>query len=282
MREIPGDYDYNRFTEPFSCQISTSHQAGNVKFHMHTCHEIFLLLEGEIQYFVENACYPLNPGNVILFSNQEIHKAINIDSGTFTRLVIHVDPSFVRQYCTLQTNLLSCFHRVPGIGNLVFLSEDEKKALISMSQLLEKSLYGEKRYGSDLTAITTLIQILILINSAWQKTTQNQPAPKPHRAQALMNYIDQNLTEALSLDTIASALSMDKYYLSHLFKAETESSIFQYILVKRVALAKELLAKGHTVAETCHLSGFHDYSNFIRSFRQITGQTPGQFQKVNC
>jgi len=52
-------------------------------------------------------------------------------------------------------------------------------------------------------------------------------------------------------------------------------------VVKRVALAKELLSQGHTVLEACHLSGFHDYSNFIRTFRQTTGYTPGQFKRLS-
>lgn len=129
--------------------------------------------------------------------------------------------------------------------------------------------------------MTTLLQILILINRAWQKTSPGGTAPKPHRAQAIMSYIDKNLTTPMTLDSISQALSLDKYYISHLFKSETESSIFQYIVVKRVALAKELLSQGHTVLEACHLSGFHDYSNFIRTFRQTTGYTPGQFKRLS-
>jgi AraC-like DNA-binding protein len=150
-----------------------------------------------------------------------------------------------------------------------------------MAQSLHEAIKNRCSYGSDLTAMTTLIQILILINMAWQKTSPGGTTPKPHRAQAIMGYIDKNLTAPMTLDSISQALSLDKYYISHLFKSETESSIFQYIVVKRVALAKELLTQGHTVSEACHLSGFHDYSNFIRTFRQTTGYTPGQFKRLS-
>ena len=127
--------------------------------------------------------------------------------------------------------------------------------------------------------MTYLFQILVLINNAWKRSDSRAAAPTPHRVQAIMDYVDAHLTDSLTLDSIATALSLDKYYLSHLFKSETESSIFQYVLVRRVALAKQLLSQGHTVAEACHLAGFNDYSNFIRSFKQITGYTPGQFKK---
>lgn len=273
-------YHYSKFSEPFSCDFTTSHMAGNVDFHMHNSHEIYLLLDGQIQYFVENCCYDMTSGSLILFSNREIHKAINASSHAFTRLVIHVNPAFVRPYCTPDTNLLSCFHREPASGNLVQLTKEEYEELIRMARSLENAIKNRCTYGSDLTAVTTLIQILILINQTWKKTSSQKTAPRPHRAQAIMHYIDENLTSPLTLDVISRELSLDKYYISHLFKSETESSIFQYIVVKRVALAKELLIKGYTVSEACHLSGFHDYSNFIRTFRQTTGYTPGQFKRL--
>ncbi|MEG2350978.1 MAG: AraC family transcriptional regulator, partial [Hungatella sp.] len=94
-------------------------------------------------------------------------------------------------------------------------------------------------------------------------------------------YIDQHLSEALSLESISTACSLDKYYLSHLFKKETESTIFQYILVKRIAQAKELLSLGSSVTEACQQSGFNDYANFIRSFKKVTGYSPGHFKKLN-
>ncbi|WP_333646322.1 AraC family transcriptional regulator [Lacrimispora sp.] len=274
-------YDYSEFSEPYSCNFTTSQMAGNVDFHMHNSHEIYLLLDGHIQYFVENVCYDMTPGNLILFSNREIHKAINTTDNSFTRLVIHVNPAFIRPYCTPDTNLLDCFQRKPATGNMVLLSGEEYESLSVLARTLEKAIKNRCSYGSDLTAVTTLIQILILINKAWQKTSSSKTAPRPHKAQAIMSYIDKNLTSPLTLDSISQALSLDKYYLSHLFKSETKSSIFQYIVVKRVSLAKELLSQGHTVSEACHLSGFNDYSNFIRTFRQTTGYTPGQIKRLN-
>ena len=69
--------------------------------------------------------------------------------------------------------------------------------------------------------------------------------------------------------------------MSHLFKRETGSTIFQYILVKRIAMAREFLSMGTSVAETCVQSGFGDYANFIRTFKKITGYSPGHFKKMS-
>ena len=286
MRELPnkknerGDaYHYSYSKQLFSCDFTTSEIAGNVEFHMHNRHEIYYLLDGYVQYFVENVCYTLSPGDLILFSSNEIHKAINMSKEPFSRLVIHINPDFVQQYCTPSTNLLSCFHRKPGVGNLVSLEVAEQEELLRLARSFKQYLTLPDTYGSDILAATYFFQILVLINHAWSRTSSRSAIPTPHRVQAIMDYVDQHLTEPLTLDSIAAALSLDKYYLSHLFKSETESSIFQYVLVRRVALAKQLLSQGHTVSEACHLAGFNDYSNFIRSFKQITGYTPGQFKR---
>jgi len=57
-------------------------------------------------------------------------------------------------------------------------------------------------------------------------------------------------------------------------------NLHEYIIFKRVARAKKLLMEGKSVTETCHLSGFNDYSNFIRTFKRTVGISPGKYSKI--
>lgn len=272
-------YDYSEFKEPINCQYTTSLQAGNINFHMHNSYEIYLLLDGKIHYFVDQTCYRLTGGNVIIFTSQEIHKATNLLNSPFRRMVLHIDPAFVMKLCTPQTNLLQCFlNRETGCDNVAMLNKHRMEEFQYLYRQIH-ALCENRQYGSDVLCISYLIQILLLINQSFGENSDLHTEVSTHKVQPIMNYIDHHLTEDLSLETIADALALDKYYLSHLFKRETESTVFQYILVKRVALAKELLNGGSTVTEACQQSGFHDYSNFIRTFRKTTGFSPGQFKK---
>lgn len=265
--------------EPINCQWTTSLKAGNMDFHLHNNYEIFLLLEGSISYFVEQSCYHMNPGDLILFNSQEIHKAINVLDTPFTRMVLHVNPMFIRQFCTSRTNLLACFHHHgPGLDNMRTLTPEQAKRHRELFCRI-KEFSGRNDYGSDLQSITAVIELLLMVNECFSSTVPKNAGAGHDRIWPIMTYIDEHLTEHLTLENIAKTLSMDKYYLSHLFKKETESSIFQYILVKRIALSKELLSQGYTVTEACQQAGFNDYSNFIRSFKKITGYSPGQFKK---
>ncbi|MBQ3028199.1 MAG: AraC family transcriptional regulator, partial [Lachnospiraceae bacterium] len=42
--------------------------------------------------------------------------------------------------------------------------------------------------------------------------------------------------------------------------------------------AKALLQEGASVTEACYRSGFNDYANFIRSFKKVTGVSPGKYR----
>ena len=95
--------------------------------------------------------------------------------------------------------------------------------------------------------------------------------------QDIMNYMEEHLVETISLDSLARIFSISKYYLCHTFKEETGTTIFNYLLLLRISRAKALLCDGKNVTETCNLSGFTNYSNFITTFKKSTGYTPKKY-----
>lgn len=92
-------------------------------------------------------------------------------------------------------------------------------------------------------------------------------------------YIESHLSEELDRDTLAAMVYLNADYLSHLFKRDTGSSLINYIIDRRIAHSKELLAKGEMsirdIAITC---GFQNISYFSRQFKKSTGMTPRQFK----
>lgn len=271
------DYIKN-LTSTIYCQSTRSNSARNTDFHIHACCEIYYLAEGSVTIFVDQSCYKLNAGDILLMSDLEIHKTLAHTGAEFNRKIVHLDPNYVRTFCTKQTDLLGCFYNHPiGSGNLIHLDSIKQKQY----ELYFERLIGpsSEEYGDDLRKKTALIDLLVCINM-WHQSQDNRIGSiADERLAPIMDYIEENLTEHFTLDDIASATYMDRYYMCHLFKKLTGSSVFQYVLMKRIALAKDLLINGHSVTKTCYLAGFNDYSNFIRTFKKITGYTPGYFLK---
>ncbi len=92
--------------------------------------------------------------------------------------------------------------------------------------------------------------------------------------------IDANLSDDLSLSSLASVQSISPGYLSALFKKEVGKNITEYINEKRIELAKRLLTSTklqiQTVASHC---GILDVHYFSKLFKKYTGKTPKEFRK---
>ena len=83
----------------------------------------------------------------------------------------------------------------------------------------------------------------------------------------------------MQVEQIAESLSLDRRYLSRLFKSKTGKTIQEYLIGVRMEEAKKLLGDGHGVAETANLCGYSDYCNFSKMFKQIYGVSPAKWKK---
>ena len=118
---------------------------------------------------------------------------------------------------------------------------------------------------------TTINQILLLLSFL-------QPdAPYPAENElvgSLMKYLNEHLTESISLEEMARIFFVSKYHLCHTFREHTGTSIISYLTTKRIALAQQHLEDGIPAIRVAELVGFRDYSVFYRAYRKIVGRSP--------
>ncbi|WP_238948112.1 AraC family transcriptional regulator [Clostridium sp. YIM B02569] len=271
-------YFYEYLPEHIHIKKNYSNFATNSTFHLHNSFEIYLFLKGDVNYWVEKSVYPLKRGTLLIINNQEIHRVVNPSAKDYERLLIHFHPQFVELFNTDNTNLLSCFtNREKGQNNAILLSDRQMDIFISLVKKSSDNLHN-KKYGSDVLSRNYLVELLVFINTLYQQNKDFLVQfTLSRRLYDILTFIESHLSEDLSLDKISHHFSMDKSYLGRLFKKETGSTIYNYILLKRISLAKQLLSEGKNVSETCSLSGFNDYSNFIRTFKKITGSSPSHY-----
>ncbi len=99
-------------------------------------------------------------------------------------------------------------------------------------------------------------------------------------AQIIIKIIETSYKENISIENIAEKLSINRSYLSNLFKNQTGQSIKQYLLTYRLnkAMAK-MLDKSKTITEIAMETGFTDPLYFSRIFRQRVGQSPSKYRR---
>lgn len=96
----------------------------------------------------------------------------------------------------------------------------------------------------------------------------------------IKDYVDANFREQnMSVAMVGEALGMQAQYLSKVFKEEYHVSLLDYIIEMRITFAKKLLADSRlTVNEVAEECGYLSGSVFIKTFKKVTGVTPGNYR----
>ncbi|WP_162990461.1 response regulator transcription factor [Mesobacillus foraminis] len=98
----------------------------------------------------------------------------------------------------------------------------------------------------------------------------------------ILDYIDQNYQDNITRDHLARIVYLSPDYIARFFKKETGIPLVNYIIKKRVDIAKELLVNTnlpvHIISDKV---GYGNYSYFTKLFKKETNYTPVDYRKIN-
>ena len=100
------------------------------------------------------------------------------------------------------------------------------------------------------------------------------------RLRAVLEYIEEHLDGSPSLGQLAAVAHLSSYHFARQFRAATGLPPHQYLIMRRVDRAQQLLGAetGVSLAEVAAHVGFSDQSQFSRHFKRLVGVTPGRFR----
>lgn len=94
-----------------------------------------------------------------------------------------------------------------------------------------------------------------------------------------MNYINNNLTEDISIDMIADNVGVSKAYLMRIFKIYTGGTLASFIMNLRLDEAEKDLKHGIGISEIAYKYHFSDTAHFCNRFREKFGCSPGRYKR---
>ena len=98
--------------------------------------------------------------------------------------------------------------------------------------------------------------------------------------QAVCSFINENLSEPLSLTSAAAHVHVNPTYLSRLFKREVGCTFSTYVSQHRILWASQLLATPRKIIDISGMVGFDSPKYFSQVFRKQMGQTPQQYRAM--
>ena len=253
-----------------------------VEFHSHDFYEVYFYISGNVTFIVEGKIYHLKPGDIILVNNKEIHRTVISPGAIYERYLIWVNPDYIAKYCTEHTDLSECFESTTKRKyNLLRPSSERLIHLKSIVAKLEK-VNESTAFGSEILKNIYLAELIVFLNKVYLDTDEQvieEDIKYNEKISNIIQYINQNIANDLSLDELSSRFYMSKYHLLREFKKSTGYTIHQYIQKKRLILARTLLKENLKSSEVMLKCGFGDYSNFIRSFKKEYGVSPKRYCK---
>jgi transcriptional regulator GlxA family with amidase domain len=122
-----------------------------------------------------------------------------------------------------------------------------------------------------------LVEILF---SYFMKQARLKSAVRDNRISNLLNYIQQHISEVITIDDLAEKACQTKSHLIRSFSKIMGITPLQYILQKKIQHAQSLLlSTDMTVSKISEATGFNDVSYFIRLFKKNIGFTPQEYRE---
>lgn len=252
-------YGHNRTEHP---------QFKEFSLHTHRDYEVYIFLKGDITFTVEGIKQKMTPYDMILIRGNELHQLFPNPDVKYERVVMNIsDEFFTVQRCEYLRGIFSGSTASRFISGDVFRSHDLDENI----KRIEKSIRTAPK-DNDAVVKCSVIELLHDIS----RISSDEEKESDGNISEMIKYINDNITQNLSLDELAEKFFLSKYYMCRVFKKSTGFTINQYIVTKRLLLVKQLCKQGMNLSSACAEAGFKDYVNFYRAYTKEFGVSPRQ------
>lgn len=99
------------------------------------------------------------------------------------------------------------------------------------------------------------------------------------RIDLVINYIENNIKEEMSIEELAQMASLSKFYFHRIFSSTTKISLMEYIRIRRISnAAQELVNSNKSIIEIAFDYQFNSHEAFSRAFKNIYGISPREYR----
>ena len=270
--------DYTTLDSHIAVYYKSSETYDDMSAHFHHLYEMILVDEGVAEFNINGKIYLLHQNEIIFISNLEKH-SVRILEYPYNRTVITMTTNFTLFNIKepLLVSLLS--HRPPNFPYVFSLSPE----VFSKVKRLANDLIDECEL-KDYFWLNRSASIIsgMLIDIYRYDPVYFQSSEKTNVTSVILEiqkFISANFREEISLDVLSEKFFFSTFYISRKFKEITGYNIKNYIILNRMAIAKELLRlSSKSILEISVEVGYENVDQFTRIFKQYDGLSPSNYR----
>ncbi|MDE3236746.1 MAG: AraC family transcriptional regulator [Bacteroidota bacterium] len=257
------------------------------EWHFHPELELVHIHKGTGTQFIGDAIEHFKPGDMILVGSNLPH-------------LWKCDDKYFEKGSKLKAES-TVIHFMPDVFGEHFFSLPENKSLIKLFDKARqgirvtkktRQLVGEKMQlllqAEGTERIILLLQILQSIANSKEvhtiasKNIYSYSKKESERLNPIFQYLFTHFSGPVKLNEVAALAHMSPHSFCRYFKLRTRKTFSRFLMEVRIGHACKLLSEtDKSVSQVCYESGFNNFSNFNRHFKEITGKTPLQHRKLH-
>ena len=242
--------------------------------HYHHAYELYYILEGEREYFVDDSFFSLNKGDLLWVPQNMLHKT---EGKGASRFLLYFKDSFLRKYFSADT-VEKLTRKKPFVFSAEAKLQEEFENMFFdlLKEYNRKKLVIEE--FDEFSVVLPLMKILhfIFSHENCYKTSISKPNERMHE---IIKYINDNYSSPLTIGSVADEFGITKDHLCHIFPKHMGVTFITYLNTVRIKAACELMKKEKdSILEIANKCGFSSSQYFCKVFKREKGMSPSEYR----
>ena len=259
--------------------VDCNHPRYVMNIHWHNEFEIVRVKIGELRLYINNRIYILRKDDIAFICGKAMHRSEPIDC-VYDCVVF--DPRIL--YRNASDRIANYILPIISEGTEIYLEGGlEYTELKEAVNELFCSISDQDKYF-ELKLYSSAAKIIYMLYSQHCIHTSNNNRHSEHRKAimlSLIEWIENNHTEKITLEELATIAGTNKKYLCRFFKEYTGDTPINYVNRIRIERACIMLASGGVnITEIAFENGFNDTSYFCKLFKRYKGITPREYSAL--
>ncbi|MDU5913033.1 MAG: AraC family transcriptional regulator [Anaerococcus vaginalis] len=244
----------------------------NSRIHFHPFTEFYFILDGKGKFSIEDRVINTNKDDFFIINSNVGHSIYSGEDENLVYISFGVDSIFVK-------NLLND-DNIDEDKYIYKNIENDQDYFIKSFDIINEEFNSNNIFAQSMANAKASEFVITLLRNFKDEIVITNDIKINKQIDYIKNFIDNNYSEDIKLESLSKMAYMNKFHLIAEFKQSYRVTPIDYLILKRIEVTKNLLiSTNHSMEEISSIVGFNSQSYFNQVFRKKVGLTPSQFRK---